>query len=265
LHKFLAFDLEFDRNLPATWGLETTDKERRENERGIHITCAGLCGWNGNIWYERDRNRSPAPLAADDVRSLIEFLDMKRERGHLIVTWGGTASDFRVLAAASESKKHAMMCHRLALEAVDIPFVAASTIGTMMGLDAAAAGMGLMRKKLDSASMPEVWKRCPMDVVQHVVWDARKTASVYWQMFRNMGVKHFLPWMDSRGHGHPWLVWVTSRGVPKMWWTQTVVTPHGRFRLPTVQECVAMPLPKPRFVPMPPRDKKSCIAWIAKK
>lgn len=66
LHKFVAFDLEFDSNLPETWGLETTEEERTENASKVRITCAGVCGWNGEKWYEKQYTPSKAGSPMDE-------------------------------------------------------------------------------------------------------------------------------------------------------------------------------------------------------
>lgn len=177
---------------------------------------------------------------------------MKFQKKHTLVTWGGTACDFRVLEAqCGDSPCHKKMARQLAWGSVDVPLASASTIGTMVGLDAAAFGMGLGAKRLDSVDMPTLWKKHPIAVLEHVAEDARKTAMVYYRMFQNINPK-------------PVLQWITRKSKRPMQWVVEPVIETGskRPRLPTAKECSEMAAPKTPFVPTPPKDKDSCLKWL---
>lgn len=161
---FLAFDLEFAGTEPLTAAL----------------LCAASCGshdvprlWRASTWG--------APMAPLDVDALVEYLWAAHARGTTLVTWGGVASDWRVLAARCSGGSTAARVRAMAVASVDLPLAAAATSGCLVGLAAAASAAGLRHKApTASAAVPALWAagHCAA-VLDHVLADASTTAVVY--------------------------------------------------------------------------------------
>ena len=217
-------------------------------------------------------------------------------RGIVLVSWGGTGADFRILAdaAAIVSPAHAQQARMMALEHVDIALAVAASMASMPGLRAACEGMALGAKDAGaSARVPALWAMgLRAQVLAHVEADADATAAVYARMFdavepadaadaadadadadadahipgvgsgvgvgasTECGDEVYSPAPTCTG---PRLTWITVRGAVKTWRAPFTTTAAGA-RLLTVRECLQ--LPPPRYALLPHLEPKALAAWI---
>lgn len=279
--KFLAFDLEYDRPLPPSWSRETSPDQRRENESDINIIAAACSMFDGLKTAARTfRSLAPLPMDVAKVEQLARFLVDKDEEGYVIVTWGGTASDFRLLASKVQDqdlKKRIVDC---CLEHVDIPLAIMAQNGMMVGLEAVAKAC-LPDKKNGktetSKEIAEAWRQggqSSLQVIRHVADDALTTARLYGTIMaspntpfdqRNfpkaVRARHSIP----RGSG--WTIWENKKGDACIACKLDVTACLGKdmttHRLRTVWECKAYA--QTRVFPwetMPPFSVDSCTAWL---
>lgn len=254
------------------------------------------------VWHHAAVGVLPLPMLPTEVCALVDFLWEAHTRGDTLVTWGGLASDWRVLTgeAGLVSAAHAHKCRVMARAHVDIAFAAATSMGGMMGLRAACAGMGLDAKHPHaSALVPFMWAMgfWPA-VLQHVSHDATMTACVYASMFAaasdsgsaedgqasaaGVGTEHAGHahagaggaaghYTEHRTAGHhtgkPRLTWQTARGTPATWYAPCVRVGEGEgggARLLTVHECLARPKPMPKFTVPADMDRDVLAAWLVR-
>lgn len=126
--------------------------------------------------------RSPS-LSRSEVTRFIALLWGYVARGYTIITWGGTASDWRFLAAHCDQA--AATLQRLAIMAlrhhVDIPLSMLCMHGTMMSLERAALALFHVNPKAyASRAMPMLWANPATRslVVRHCETDALYTLHV---------------------------------------------------------------------------------------
>ena len=79
------------------------------------------------------------------LSAFVTVLESLVASGHKIATWGGSASDWRLLSR--ECPRKATRIRELALESVDVPMCSCMTIGMMMGLNAACMALGFQLKE----------------------------------------------------------------------------------------------------------------------
>ena len=154
----LSFDLELD---------------------GDIILCASSAWTNGLLnfpttWTSYDKEGYVAMLP-ETLGAFIASLWKAHSDGIVLVTWGGTGSDWKALIKAAP--EHSDKIREMALASVDIPLISAASNGMMMGLAATAQGMGIGdRPSCDSEQVPELWRTGDVakqnEVVSHVRWDA---------------------------------------------------------------------------------------------
>lgn len=241
---FVAFDLEMDRLLE--WG----GSPESVSSHAPRILCGCTVSKNAissdiRMWRSASKG---APMSSAEVGALVDYLWLQYTAGKVLVTWGGTASDWRLLALECGDPLRAQQCKLMALTAVDIPFMSLCTTGTMMSLDAAARGMGL-GGKAPSHDIPSKWARGEHDaVLAHVRWDAWTTAQLYEQT-----VQH----KDG-----PQLHWITQKGKKRVW--AALTTSHlgqfGFLRMLSVTECLRLPHPTPVFSSSFTRE--DMVQWV---
>lgn len=255
LAPFVAFDLEMSGLLPqGEWPADGSSP--------VRILCAATArvGSKGEephvrTWHNTAAAYSfPLPwMGAVDLCALLDYLWEAVGRGETVVSWGGLSSDWRVLAAEirDHSPLHAARCAVLARAHVDIAFAAATSLGGMMGLRAACAGMGLETKHPDSSAMvPMLWAVGQGGfVLAHVAADALATAQVYAGMFQ--------------GGGQPQLSWLTARGTVATWYAPWL-SDGGKARLLTVDECLARPIAKTKYEVPPHMAREAQAGWLPK-
>jgi hypothetical protein len=239
----IAFDVELDRLVPENWS----------DESAPHITCAAIFSSDGTskVFFTPSDNGGAPKMLSEDAAKLLDELWVHAKNGALIISWGGTAVDFRALYCALRGdSERQQICMQLVQHHIDIPIASSTDIGMMMGLDAAAQGTGQGRKSnLISANAPRMWTEgMQKEVLEHVKLDAMLTLKVYQTIMRQVP---------------PSLTWSTRAGRERTWFCSFVPDPQRRlFRLNTVLECIHRP---PCFVPFSVpagmnRDK--AVAWL---
>lgn len=230
--KWTVFDFEFTQLLPKLGDPWPSD---------IHIACASVLSTGDawpQVWYERAPDGSPGDyLTEDTLESFVGALETRVADGHRIATWGGSASDWRMLAKECPSKRDIIRV--LALESVDLPMCACMSIGMMMGLNAACMALGFSIKDQDaSASVPMLWasRHRRNDVLQHVSNDAFATMLV----LKHAETTRMLPW-------------ITMRGQLKVW---------PDVQLWSVRQCLAKELPSVPFQILPQYNAKLMARWL---
>lgn len=229
--KWTVFDLEFNELLPQG------DQPWPDS---LHITCASVYSTGDTwpqVWHEVDAVSTGSTMSRRTLEAFVDTLGKKSEEGHTLVTWGGAASDWRMLARECSSK--AAMVRQLALDSVDVPMCSCMAMGTMMGLNAACMALGFSLKEAEaSASMPTMWASADgrAKVLQHVSNDSFATMLV---------VKH----IETTAS----LPWITQKGQLKTW--------HGAHLMP-VKACLARELPKVPWVIGPNHNPKVLARWL---
>lgn len=224
--RWTVFDLEFTELMPnqnETWNTN------------LHVACASVLSTDEvwpQVWHESDGNHMSVPT----LEAFIDTLVQKAQTSTL-VTWGGSASDWRVLAVECPSRKE-VVC-TLALNSIDIPMCACMCIGMMMGLNAACKALGFTLKDSESSmSVPDMWRSESMrhSVLQHVSNDSFATMLVLKQAESSL----ILPWITRKGDRREW------RDV----------------QLITVSECLKKELPCVPFVIGPSMNAKLMARWL---
>lgn len=248
----VAFDVELDTLVPpASHGESRTPWS---DDGAPHITCAATYSDTDGTRYFHSTDEHggiAGRLSGDDAGRLLDELYGHMSRGALIVTWGGTAVDFRALHAALDGDgDRQRRCIQLAHQHIDIPIASSTDFGGMIGLDAAARGMGQGRKSHQlSLAAPSLWSEGRRrEVLQHVGRDAELTLRVY---------------MATMSRTPPSLHWQARSGRWRTWWCSTVAdTVHGGLRLRNVTECMSVPLPRVPFDVPPGMDRNVAVAWM---
>ena len=134
-YKMIGFDLEIAENLPEDGNIDWSVP--------LGVTCAGLATNAIQSWVAPDmEGLGYAPKIAD-MTGLVERLERYGLQGFRIVTWNGMGFDFRVMAqeTGEDVGLYDRICD-LAWEHIDIAFQMRVEKGYMIGLDAAAKGLG---------------------------------------------------------------------------------------------------------------------------
>jgi len=250
----LAFDVELDKLVPpydgdVSWEIPSKPK----------VTCAATCeletGRTRTYWSpSEDGSRLASPqLSQEGLTLLIEDLYSHLCQGGLVVSWGGTAVDFRALHGSCVEPRLKQMCLYLTLHQIDIPFASSSDSGCMFSLNSAAKAMGLAGKNASlSSAAPQLWENgSELDVLGHVQGDAILTAMVYGRA------------LNSLYNPHPSMSWITQRGKIKAWKPTIVLHPNSnKPRMQTVDECMSRPKPIVPFVTPQGMDRDYAIKWL---
>ena len=269
---FAAFDLEFDRPLPPSWGSEKTTIERRQNEQQVNIIAASVVEFNSFAPRTRTfRSLAPLAMSTSKIMSFAHHLLTLHEQGYAIVSWGGSASDFRMLCGKLEAYPDLVRdLKRLCMSHVDIPIAILAQHGMMVGLESCAAaclsdkGSG---KETPSKKLCELWQRGGADslrVVRHVEDDAFVTARLYRFIVESQrvdprtytGFRKRVSMKSTIQPGDAWAAWETTRSDR----TMVVPLPLSRGRPQDVAACKAI---KRTFAwkPEPPFTVESCCVW----
>jgi hypothetical protein len=256
---YITFDIEYDRLLKT--GPEATAAADSEEAPKITciaaVTCEGLYTfWHGG-YHEPSGSFSPH-MSEAQIRHFVDFLWTYFQKGYVIVTWGGTAFDFKILFNEVTDPNYKRLIHFLARRHVDIPLTSAATSGMMMGLSAVSKAMGLGSKPYDSIQMPSLWTERNQEAVLRQVWaDAALTSRVYMQIFANG--EHF---HSTIGRFRPYLEWVALSGKTRRFYAPYVHMSELNVRLLNVEECMAAPRPVTPFEPSPTMTVEACTRWL---
>lgn len=222
--KYIVFDLEFTKLLDG-------------NDEDLHIACASSMSSteiSPYLWYSQGANGIAPYMNKSTLFHFVNYLQSMQQAGYIIVTWGGTASDFRILA--KEIPEYAKLLVQLCLYHIDIPFCAASHIGMMMGLSAACKGFNVEDKCSNSKDIPEIWKTDKQKVLEHVSTDSALTLLVLQQIISTKSIR-----------------WLTQKGTIRVW------TPCS---LLPVNVCLLMPLPTVPYQIQDSMNPKLTSKWM---
>jgi hypothetical protein len=230
---FVAFDIETARLTP--------DGEDWHNHRPLGISCYALA-WRSEGAVQsialcgRDGADNPQPqMSRAECCALVETLLDFTRRGFTPLTWNGLGFDFNILA--EESGMHSQCCE-LARAHVDMMFHFFCLQGYLLGLDAAAKGMGLAGKLegVDGSQAPTLWQQGQFaKVLEYVTQDVVTTL-------------HLAEEVAQRGQ----IRWKTRKGKPNR-----VVIP----RWLTVTDALKLPLPKASWM-RKPLTREGFMEWM---
>lgn len=233
MDKVIAFDLEITKEIP--------DGSDWRDHRPLGISCAATLRsdedeprlWHGPVQHDG--------LALRMMRSqcslLAVFLSEMQAKGYTIVTWNGLGFDIPVLAEECGGLVGFDNLRDLAMGHIDMAFSMFCEKGFMIGLNAAAHGLGLAGKTegMHGDLAPAMWRQgreTQEKVLEYVAQDARTTLEVYQAVVS----KKALPWTSRAGRAAMW------------------VPAQGRFL--TVQEALELPVPDTSWMTDPwPRSK----------
>lgn len=253
--KILTFDLEIAKVLPpgcADWWAHAP----------LGVSCAATLSRDGDrddlrTWTGAPVEHSPAggvrgypaQMTSAEVCALVRYLATMRERGFTLVTWNGLGFDWQLLARECGDRELAALCAELARAHVDVGFQMVCERGFMIGLDAAARGLGLEGKPegMNGARAPGLWAQgweAQERVLEYVRGDARTLADVHDGLLRARA----LWWTTRAGRtvARPW--------IPRL---------KDNRRFLTVEEALRVPEPdgNDRFTPW---DRERFRAWLSR-
>jgi hypothetical protein len=227
MNKVLAFDLEIVKEIPE--GVENW-----RDVRPLGISCAAALSNVrplSNLWFNKDDEEYPISGGMDQRRAgyLVEdLMSMVHDHGYTIITWNGLGFDFDVLA--EESGRYEQ-CKELALNHIDMAFHFLCVKGYMIGLEAAATGLGFGGKMagMSGGMAPQLWSspnlKDRLRVLRYVHQDVVTTLEVYEE--------------SSELRRIPW----TSRsGKPNTFWLKEWLS---------VKDCLDIPAPDTSWMDKP--------------
>lgn len=245
---FLAFDLEIATEIPGG-----TDDWKAL--RPLGISCAATMTDDGllRLWHgpEQPDGRLAERMSAEECRALADYLCAQAHIGYPIVTWNGLGFDFDVLQEECGAGDTQTLCRHVALhDQIDIAFQMLCESGYMIGLDAAAKGMGLPGKTegMHGDLAPVMWSqgRAEQDkVLEYVAQDVRTTADLYRAILK----ERCLRWRARSGKAAYWSPTLHVKG--------NVKDP----RMLTVEECLQLPEPDTSWMTNPWPRSKFC-GWL---
>lgn len=222
--KYVVFDLEFTKLVDGM-------------DHDLHIACASTMSSSDKspfVWYSQRDNEICEYMNKTNLFQFVNYLHTMNNAGYTIITWGGTASDFRILA--KEVPEYDKLLVQLCLKHIDIPFCAASHIGMMMGLGATSKGLQFEEKCANSKDIPEMWTSDKSSVLKHVSTDALLTMQIVNHIIANNTIK-----------------WYTQKGTIRTW---------SPCILLCVSDCLLMPLPNVPFPIADTMNPKLTSKWM---
>lgn len=230
---FVAFDIEITEPFPSEGDWRTA--------RPLGISCAATLDSLGELrhWHgpQGSDGRLASRMAPAGCQGLARELLRWHAKGIPIVTWNGLGFDFDILVEECGEFPERRLVVDLALHHVDIAFAMLCHKGFMVGLEAAAKGMGLRGKTpgMRAELAPIKWAQGRAEqeqVLRYVAQDVRTTADVYLAVL-------------LRGR----LDWISRSGRPNSW-------PLPGRRLPNVSRALRLPQPDTSWMSKPwPRSR----------
>lgn len=253
--KFCSFDIET--------GTLTPNNENPNKYRPLGIACAatqlvdtdlGPLGIHPAIAWANFSDNSPDPdtemygpkMSAWQVCGIVEYLASVAHDGYVPLTWNGFGFDFDILAEETFEDGHARLAAQLALSHYDMAFQMLCSKGYMVGMQAAAQGMGLKGKEHlhgdegdgHGELAPVLWAKSRAfqdQVLTYVKQDVQTTSEIA----INLIERRELHWMSKSGRPNVWRV----------------------NALLNVQECLRLPLPDTSWM-SDPRQRSSYYHWL---
>lgn len=172
---YFVFDIETAKIVPG-------DDFNWKPHRPLGISCIASQHSNEaepRVWLTRGADGEPAPqMSQADLAAFVKHMSELAGQGVAPLTWNGLSFDFDILA---EESGMADACKRLAMNHVDMMFHVVGEKGFPVGLNNAAAGLGLPGKLegVDGVQAPVLWAERQFDVVlKYVQQDVRTTLAV---------------------------------------------------------------------------------------
>jgi hypothetical protein len=156
--------------------------------------------------------------------------------------WNSLSFDFDILAEEAYDLHYGKRCANLALSHFDPAFQQLCVMGYMIGMQAAAVGMGC-RGKLDGMHgdlAPQLWARSVEDqktVLAYVSQDVQTTTDILRETVRYKKLR----WTAKSGRVNQFV--------------------FGEWK--TVDECLKYPMPDVSWM-SEPRTRLSCYSWMKK-
>lgn len=206
----------------------------------FHITCGATATnrlYTPKHWYSMSGppDFEPQPIIHQDTAlDLLGYLAGMVASGYKLVTWNGTAFDWRLLAQETGCPK---LCARLALKSYDPMFQFLCMKGHPVGLQAASTAIGYDGKLMDGLDAIVEWPQQAAKVLDYVGQDAVLTVQVFEESVRAKG----LAWLTKEHQEYNYWPWI-----------------YGPL---TVQECLWLPQPDTSWMTHPIR-REDQIGWI---
>jgi len=248
-------------NTWTVFDLEYTELVQNPLQSTIHISCASVYSSHDawpQVWYEQctSTNNTEFPgnyMSEVTLEAFVDHLDYCSKISK-IVSWGGSASDWKLLYKECPSKRQ--LIKQLALQSIDIPLCSFMSIGQMMGLKSACSAIGLtLKEESDSSDVVFYWKLCACcaskpsielpckaciesrkKVIQHVSNDSYGTYTVLLGAIQNGA-----------------LPWITKKNQLKTW---------SPLQLCTVAQCLQKEVPKVPWIIDPSQNAKLLARWL---
>jgi len=234
----LSFDVEYD---------------------GDKLLCACTAWTNGTLtvpqlWSSSNKDGF-TELSQQTFSALLETLWSAHCSGVVILSWGGTGSDWPAMTKMAKNQSQKEKIKTMAKASVDIPLISAASSGMMMGLVSASMGMGMgSRQSCDSEHVPLFWNSGdPVkqnEVLQHVIWDSMACAAIYNKLYFTA--------QSSR----PSLHWITQKSGPRTVRLPRMRNEDGTYTLPVVGEMLTWPEPTTSFRIPDHLNPQKIMRWL---
>lgn len=250
--KTVAFDVEIATLLPE--GDYDWDKYR---PLGISYAATLTSDGDMRLWPELDKHfgedgEYPERMTPEECQDIVAYLTDMLSDGYRPLTWNGASFDFRTLyeecaLADGDNEYWLVNCVRLALAHYDPGFQMLCEKGFMIGLKAAAQGLGVEGKTegMSGALAPQMWtegRDSQERVLEYVAQDVRATAAV----FEALHEQRKLPWISRSGRENEW--------------RPRILKTDAGSRMLTVNEAWMMVYPDTSWMTNP-RTRGSILEW----
>lgn len=246
--KFCSFDIE-----TATVTPENSDPHQY---RPLGICCAatqlfevdehGIVQHRNpvRVWhaYEKCDGMYAHHMGVSDVMELADYLAGMADEGYFPLGWNSLGFDFDILAEECFDPDYGRRLAHLALMHFDPAFQMLCEKGYMIGMQAAALGLGLPGKLagMHGDLAPVLWAKSPADqatVLDYVSQDVVTTTDIL---------------IQSTKQGR--ITWISKAGRPQSY--------AFKIWLP-VEECIDLPEVDTSWMSQP-RTRQSCYNWTQK-
>jgi hypothetical protein len=237
--KVCAFDLEIVNEIP-----EGIDDWR--TIRPLGISCAAVLSNLeplSALFFHKEKDTGhpeSGAMTQEELEYMVKHMMWMVDNGFIITTWNGLGFDFDVLAEESGMFEE---CKELALNHIDMAFHFLCAKGYMIGLDAAATGLGFGGKMagMSGSLAPILWAshqlKDRLRVLRYVHQDVVSTLEVFEQSSEIQKVP-----------------WTARSGKPNVFYLKEWLR---------VKDCMNIPLPDTSWMDNPLK-REDLYAWLEK-
>ena len=238
--KVCAFDIEIVKEIPES-------VENWREIRPLGISCAAVLQNDealSALFFHKEKDTGDpisGGMTQQEAKYLVQdLMFMVNDGGYTIITWNGLGFDFNILAEESGMYEQ---CKELAMNHIDIAFHFLCMKGYMIGLEAAAIGLGFGGKMagMVGALAPQLWASSNLKdrlrVLRYVHQDVVTTLEVYEE---SSEIKR--------------IPWISRSGKPNTFWLQEW--------LPE-KDCLELPVPDTSWMDKP-FNREDFYAWTKK-